>query len=864
MSEEEPFDFRWVLAVVRRWLWLIVGCSLLGVIGAFAYTAWMPPVYNASATLLIQPASGSGMSDYQAVLTAERMARTYTEMLQDASVLEAAAERAQLGEPLAALARRVEVAPIPDTQLIRLSVQSGSATRAALLANAIAEAFIQRIETSQAERNTDSLSSLERQMVELSTQIETTEERVNALGVPETNEKQTELAHLENILAGYRNTYATLLQNYEQMRLTAAQSAQSVSIAEAARVPQSPIQHRALYLAVAGLVGTIVGLGSAFLLESLDDTIKTPGDVKRALGLETLGTIGRMSRAERGLVVTEQPHSAHAEAFRVLCTKIRFHDRDGFPKGILVTSPGGNEGKSLTSANLAVTLAQAGFNVVAVDADLRRPTLGQFFDLDPRSPGLSRALVTGSIDGLLRPTSVEGLTILTSGALPTSSAQLLESQQMQDLIDDLAHRADLILMDGPPTLPVADAALLARRMDAVLLVLRAGRTRREAARTAVESLSQVGAQVIGVVLNGVVPRKSAYYRTYHRYMADGQEPLGLQPEQAQDLAPDGSVPVDSAAGEALPDAQVAPALRQPVAETRPHESSMPDVQEAAALAEATADGLPSGVAPSPVAKLGGVDYDSFSQRELPDAQIQYLFLDALHNPLQKPRGDEEDIMCAWAICADGRNVLLHVSSCTAESYEMWLDFLQDMVVRGLPLPILATAHGTPAVMRAVAEVFPNSLHQRCLSHKIRRVSDEIPRSARAEVRAMVQAAYYAPNLRVAEQISADMLKLYADRYPSAMQSFQNDWETCIAYLRCPPAHHSRIRTTTLLQRSFARERRQLMDSLQVSDEKGSLELAFTLLWQASQRWQGIRITEAERQQLAQLRDELELMDGGPG
>jgi transposase-like protein len=192
---------------------------------------------------------------------------------------------------------------------------------------------------------------------------------------------------------------------------------------------------------------------------------------------------------------------------------------------------------------------------------------------------------------------------------------------------------------------------------------------------------------------------------------------------------------------------------------------------------------------------------------------------------------------------------------------MWLDFLQDMIQRGLSAPVLAVSPGTSDLTRAVGEVFPNSLQQRCLSLRMREVNEEIPKSVRAEVGAMVQAAYYAPNPQVAKRISTDALKRYSAHYPSAMELFRNDWETCVAYLRCPPAHHDRIRTATLLRRSFAKERQRKTDSPYSPADKGSIRVVFATLWQSSQRWQGVRMGEAERQQLSQLRSDLGLLDG---
>jgi len=170
--------------------------------------------------------------------------------------------------------------------------------------------------------------------------------------------------------------------------------------------------------------------------------------------------------------------------------------------------------------------------------------------------------------------------------------------------------------------------------------------------------------------------------------------------------------------------------------------------------------------------------------------------------------------------------------------------------------VLVTTDGAPRLIRAVEEVFPTSLRQRCLAHKTRNVTDKVPQAVRDEVKNAVRAAYYAPNRQVAEMIAADVLETYQDVYPAAMRSFQDDWEASIAYLRCPAIHHKRIRTTNLLERSFLEERRRTGTIPRFFSEKSCLKLVFATLWRASQRWQGVRMTEVERQQLQLLRREL--------
>jgi putative transposase len=279
-----------------------------------------------------------------------------------------------------------------------------------------------------------------------------------------------------------------------------------------------------------------------------------------------------------------------------------------------------------------------------------------------------------------------------------------------------------------------------------------------------------------------------------------------------------------------------------------------DIEEA--LEQATGERMLSRTAVSRLTESLWEDYLAFSQRDLSGFPIVYLFLDAVYESLRRQGGGKEGVLCAWAICADGRKVLLHLALGNKESYPNWLDFLRDMTRRGLSTPVMITTDGAPGLIRAVEEVYAQSLRQRCLVHKIRNIVAKVPLSAREEIKAAVQAAYYAPNREIADHIAAEILRKYQGDYPSAMSSFQEDWDSCVAYLRCPQIHHQRIRTTNLIERSFLEQRRRTKVIPRFFTERSCLKLVFTTLQQASQRWQGVRMTEFELQQLALLRKEL--------
>lgn len=201
------------------------------------------------------------------------------------------------------------------------------------------------------------------------------------------------------------------------------------------------------------------------------------------------------------LVTLRDPSSMAAEAYRTLRTNIQFSSLDKPIQTLLATSTAPDEGKSTTLANLAVTIAQAEQRVILVDCDLRRPSVHTLFGV-PNEQGLTTAILA-QVEGPLplQATSVPGLSLLTSGPLPPRPADLLGSRRMEQLIARLRNEADMVLFDTPPVVAVTDAAVLATRVDGVLLVLQAGQTRRDRAREARQKLEKVKANIIGVVLN---------------------------------------------------------------------------------------------------------------------------------------------------------------------------------------------------------------------------------------------------------------------------------------------------------------------------------------------------------------------------
>ena len=443
----------------------------------------------------------------------DQLASTYIQMLSWQPVLEAVIEQLGLDITPETLANKIATSPISGAQLVRINVSDNDSAQAVILADAFAGEFVAQVQDMLAQPYSESLNNIQSQMEDLSGGIDQIEEEINQ----ETTVKiqsETELVSLETSLAENRSDRRSLLQDYQQLLLTASSSSETITVTEPARVPINSSQSNFLFIALATLVGFMIGIGAAFLLEYLDDTIKSPDVIRQALGMDTIGTIPRLSNQDQDLISVAQPRSPISETFRMLGNNLRVYGEEKPLRTILVTSPNPEEGKSVLSANLAVTLAASGLKTALVDADLRRPRQQELFKLKSNE-GLTGCLLDGIVDGKLQPTKVAGLSVITCGEyLPSYPTELLNSQSMAKILDQLTSQFDIILIDSPPMLAFADAAVLAPLMDGVLLVLKSGETRLAEVKQSVENLEHVRANLIGLVLNGAPIQKNRYSYYY--------------------------------------------------------------------------------------------------------------------------------------------------------------------------------------------------------------------------------------------------------------------------------------------------------------------------------------------------------------
>lgn len=252
------------------------------------------------------------------------------------------------------------------------------------------------------------------------------------------------------------------------------------------------------------------------------------------------------------------------------------------------------------------------------------------------------------------------------------------------------------------------------------------------------------------------------------------------------------------------------------------------------------------------------EYEAFQQRDLSDVGVLALFLDGVYEPLRRYGMQKEAVLVAWAITLEGEKVLLSLALGSREKTECWKDFLRDLVARGLPEPLVVTTDGAPGLIRAVDEIWPRSLRIRCWVHKVRNVLAKVPDSMRAEVKAHLVAIRDAPTYEAGQAAAAEFLHRFGRELPRACHSLSDDLEASLQHLKLPWRLRKFIRTTNLAERSFVEERRRSKTIPRFFSEKSCLKLVHATLIRAAARWQRIRITPLEFEQIRLLYQELEI------
>lgn len=537
-------EIKHYLSLMWRWAWLIVLGAAIAGISTYLYNNNITPVYQASATFMIDRAPGSGNgNDYAQTLVEQTLAQSYVRMVNTRPVREATIERLDLALSESRMKGMIAISAIPETQLLTIKVEDTDPERAAEIANTVGFVFIEQNAARESARYSEPITNWQERLLEIGDEIEAYEVNINEMGEAVTSEEQAALSRLETQLKEAQIRYTDAFNNLNALQVAQAQESSNLIEIEKAQVPNNPIRPRTTsntMMAVA--VGALFAMGLIFLIDYLDDTIKSPQEILHDTDLSTLGTIALIKGdkpADR-LIAAKSPRDPISEAYRVLRTNLNFSAIDGNLKTLLVTSSSPGEGKSTTAANLAVVMAQTGKRVILVDADLRRPIQHKIFSV-ANNQGLTTAILDNNtpVTYHLQKTKYPELQLMTSGPIPPNPAELLNSLRMTQVLEQFYQEADIVIFDTPPVLTVADATILAPRIDGSLVVVENGGTRRSALVQANERLQNTNSNVLGVVINKLNPsliRGYGYYYKYHYYYSSVKE-YGRKPKKGRGWLP---------------------------------------------------------------------------------------------------------------------------------------------------------------------------------------------------------------------------------------------------------------------------------------------------------------------------------------
>ena len=511
------------LRIARERAWIILVAIVVVVAIALYLSMTTTPLYSASARLVYQRNDlSSAVSGYalQMYEDKDRSIVTDTAAIKNSSTM-AEAVKAQLKRPKDAMSYMgmVGVSTSAGSDLVDISAVSTDPQEAAAVANAYAQQFIKYRQEADRAAVAAARDAVKSQLDSLSS-------------------------------AELQTDYGLMLQEkYETLHILEVMQDGGFNLMRQASVPGAPYTPQTQRNAVlAVVVGLVLGIGLAFLVEYLDKRIKDEKSLERASGLPVLAAVpavgGKWKTAKNGqrsgeVIGFEGSSSVLLESFRTLRSSLAYFDSDGGPHTLLITSGLPQEGKTVTTVNLAISLALSGLRAVVLEADLRKPTVHEYLHLDNKvglssvlsgQSSIAQAMQLVLMDSFLPESSRKApgenldmgilrknLYCVTSGPLPPNPAELLASPRMADVIEELKQVCDFLLIDTPPVLPVSDALALAPNVDAVILTARLRSTTREEMSQVRMVLDRANARVIGVVAGGVKTKGNYYYKRGYNY-----------------------------------------------------------------------------------------------------------------------------------------------------------------------------------------------------------------------------------------------------------------------------------------------------------------------------------------------------------
>jgi non-specific protein-tyrosine kinase len=522
-------ELRHYINIIFKWWWLIVIAAAVAGAAAYLGSLTTPRQYQSRATLMVGQVLQNTNPNAAEFSTAQALAQNYSELVRREPVLRGTLDALGLPQPpwdWVMLQGMVSSRVVPGTQLFEIAVLDNQPQRAKDLAQEIIRQLIL-----QSPAGSDMQSEAEREFLttqaeDLRNNITTAQQEIRdldnviaaATSARQIQEARTRQDSLRSQVSSWQATYVGLQTALQQG------TTNFISMVEQPQVPFSPVgTSTSMTVLIAAAIGAMLAVGAAFLLEYLDDTVKSADDVRQLTQLPTLGGVPNISGEQEPdkLIALRQPRSPVTEAYRMVRTNMRFSTIDNPLRTLVITSPSPGEGKSLSTANLAVVLAQSGQRVIVVDADLRRPSQHVIFELNDKV-GLTTILPDPAVHvaDVWQNTPIENLKVIASGPLPPNPADMLGSKRMGQLIEELRTKAEIVIFDTPPVTAVADASILAARVDGALLVARSGRTRRLPLQHSRDVLHTTGANLLGVIINQIPSRG----KTYQYYYAADETP----------------------------------------------------------------------------------------------------------------------------------------------------------------------------------------------------------------------------------------------------------------------------------------------------------------------------------------------------
>ena len=511
-QDHQQIDIREYLRVVRVHLLLIVLVSALLVGAALFWSLRQIPIYTATArvyveTIVTTPTQFVPLPNLE----------TESELVASIPVANRVQRETRSALLPEELLSAVHVTVFSDNQVMEVSYSSTSPEEASVMANSFAENYLNYRRDTALKKVRAAEDQVGRLIADVETRLTEIEDQIEQARGTDDGLASTLQAEHASLLA----RLGVLQQRLYELAPDRALRIGGGQVIESASVPKSPSSPNHLKNGLlAGVLGFAIGVALAFLKERLDNRFRDRDDVERELRAPVLNSIPRYRTGKRGafadLPVLADSQSSSAEAYRALRTNVEFLAARREAKSLLVTSPSPGEGKTATVANLGVSFAQAGAQVILVSADMRKPVLDSRFGIESRG-GLSDILSGGRVDlasRLVKDPGIANLRVLPSGPVPDNPAELLTRPTFIQLMEHLQRSADWVIVDSPPVLPVTDATILGSRLDVTLLVIDASATTTTAAKHATVELERAGATLLGVVLNGLDPRAGRYGELY--------------------------------------------------------------------------------------------------------------------------------------------------------------------------------------------------------------------------------------------------------------------------------------------------------------------------------------------------------------